>query len=67
MDEKMTKLADALDWDVDGLTPDTPLDTLQWDSMAMLTVIAVARGNGKTVSGSQVRDMQTVGDVLAAI
>lgn len=67
MDEKMVKLADALDWDVGGITPDTPLDTLQWDSMAMLTVIAVARGNGKTVSGSQVREMKTVGDVLAAI
>ena len=51
MNEKIEKLADALDWDVSNVTPETHLDTLQWDSMAMLTIVAVARANGKVVKG----------------
>lgn len=65
--EKIEKLADALDWDASALIPETHLDEMQWDSMAMLTVIAVARAAGKTVSGAQLRDMKTVADVLAVI
>ena len=67
MDEKIEQVADALDWDMSSLTPDTRLDELQWDSMAMLTIIAIARANGKTVSGAQIRAMETVGDILSAI
>ena len=65
--EKIEKLADALDWDSSSMTPETHLDEMQWDSMAMLTVIAVARAAGKSVSGAQLRDMKTVADVLAVI
>ena len=67
MNEKMEKLADALDWDVSNVTPETHLDTLQWDSMAMLTVIALARANGKVVKGDDLKKMVTVADVIAAI
>lgn len=67
MNEKIEKLADALDWDASKITPETQLDTLAWDSMAMLTVVALARSAGKTVSGAQVREMKTVGDVINAI
>lgn len=67
MNEKIEKLADALDWDVSTIAPETRLDELQWDSMAMLTVISLARIGGKTVSGAQLREMETVGDVIAAI
>ena len=67
MNEKIEQLADALEWDAPSLTSDTRLDELQWDSMAMLTIVAIARANGKTVSGAQIREMQTVGDLLSAI
>lgn len=67
MNEKIEKLADALDWDVSDVTPDTHLDTLQWDSMAMLTVVALARANGKVVKGDELKKMVTVADVIAAI
>ena len=67
MNEKIEKLADALDWDVANVTPETHLDTLQWDSMAMLTVVAVARANGKVVKGVDLKNMVTVADVIAAI
>lgn len=67
MNEKMEKLADALDWDVSNVTPEAHLDTLQWDSMAMLTVIALARANGKVVKGDDLKKMVTVADVIAAI
>lgn len=67
MNEKIEKLAGALDWDSSKILPETDLDTLEWDSMAMLTVIALARAAGKKVSGAEVREMKTVADVLAVI
>lgn len=67
MEEKIEMLADALEWDASKMSPETHLDEFGWDSMAMMTVIAVARASGKTVSGDQIRAMVTVGDLLAAI
>ena len=67
MNEKIEKLADALDWDLSAVKPETRLDTLQWDSMAMLTVIALARASGKTIKGDDLRKMVTVADVVAAM
>lgn len=64
--EKIEKLADILDRDVGEIVPDTRLDELGWDSMGMLSVIALARANGKVVTGSQVREFVTLGDVLKA-
>lgn len=66
MDERIEKLADVLDQDAASLTPTTVLDDIGWDSMGMLSVIALAKTNGKTITGSQVREFQTVGDILAA-
>lgn len=67
MNEKLAKVVDALDWDAAAVTPETRLDELTWDSMAMLTVVALARAEGKTVTGDQLRAMVTVGDLLAAL
>ena len=67
MNEKIEKLADALDWDASNVKLETHLDTLQWDSMAMLTVVALARANGKVVKGDDLKKMVTVADVVAAI
>ena len=62
--EKMGKLADVLDQDPGVLTADTPLDTIGWDSMAMLSVIALAKTNGKTITGAQIRAFKIVNDIL---
>ena len=64
--EKINKLADILDKEPDGLTADVKLDEIGWDSMGMLSVIALARANGRTITGAQVRDFETVGDILLA-
>lgn len=64
--EKLEKIADILDAEVADVKPETELDTLSWDSMAMLSIIAVARTNGKVVTGAQVREFKTVADVLSA-
>lgn len=65
-EEKMAKLASVFDCEVDALKPDTALDGLGWDSMAMLTVISVARQNGKKITGADVRQLKTIADIMAA-
>ena len=62
--EKIDRLADVLDQDSGTLKADTPLDTIGWDSMGMLSVIALAKTNGKTITGAQIRAFETVGDIL---
>ena len=64
--EKIDKLADVLDQDPSALTMGTPLDTIGWDSMGMLSVIALAKTNGKTITGAQIRAFKTVDDILSA-
>lgn len=63
--EKMDQLAEV--FETTNLTADTQLDTLAWDSMAMLSVIALAKQNGKVVTGAQMREMKTVSDILAVL
>ena len=64
--EKLARVADVLDQEVGALNADTPLDTIGWDSMGMLSVIALAKTNGKTITGPQIRAFSTVGDILKA-
>lgn len=64
--EKLDKIADMLDADAGALSAETRLDEIGWDSMGMLSVIALAKTNGKTVTGAQVRAFETVGDILNA-
>ena len=64
--EKLEKLADVLDQDVGALSVDTSLDEIGWDSMGMLSVIALAKTNGKTITGAQIRSFEIVGDILQA-
>lgn len=49
------------------INAETQLDEIGWDSMAMLSVMAIAKQNGKTITGSQMREMETVGDILQAL
>ena len=68
LEEKQTALGDVLDCAAEALTPGTPLDTLGWDSMARVTLIAVARTRFNVrISGSELKSFQTVGDVFAAL
>ena len=64
--EKLEKLADVLDQDIGSLSADTLLDDIGWDSMGMLSVIALAKTNGKTITGTQIRSFEVVGDILQA-
>lgn len=65
MDELLQKLAVTLD--VDRVTPDTSLEDLAWDSMAMLGVIALGRTRGKKITGDMLKGMKTVADIIAAL
>lgn len=64
--EKIDRLADVLDQDSGALNAETQLDEIGWDSMGMLSVIALAKSNGKTITGAQIRAFETVGDILQA-
>ena len=64
--EKIDKLADVLDQDSGALNAETRLDEIGWASMGMLSVIALAKSNGKTITGTQIRAFETVGDILQA-
>jgi len=64
--EKIERLADVLDRDAGELNEVTKLDEIGWDSMGMLSVIALAKQNGKTITGAQIRAFTTVGDILKA-
>ena len=64
--EKIDRLADVLDQDSGALNAETRLDEIGWDSMGMLSVIALAKSNGKTITGTQIRAFETVGDILQA-
>ena len=67
-EEKLEALADALDRDVVEVSPETNLTALGWDSMAMLGVIAMAKARfGKKIAGAQIREFETVQDILSAL
>lgn len=63
--DNIEALADVLEVDAGELTKDTQLDTLSWDSMAMLSVMAISKAHGKGMTGAQVRAVKTIGDILA--
>ncbi len=63
--EKMTALEELFEVDSGKIVAETALDTLQWDSMSMLSVIALVNEHfGKRVSGAQIKAFKTVGDIL---
>ena len=64
-EEKLDALAEMFDRDAAELNPDTQLDDIAWDSMAMLSVIAMAKTRfGKKITGAQIREFKTVQDIL---
>lgn len=66
--EKIEVLADVLDRDAGEITPETRLDEIGWDSMAMLGVIAMAKTRfDKKITGAQIREFETVQDILCIL
>lgn len=59
-------LADILNAPAGTLTPETPLDGVTWDSMALLAYLAFLRFHfGKTLPNVSCADFTTVADLLA--
>lgn len=63
----LEEIADIFDVDVEEITAETSLDDLEWDSMAMLGVMALAKAHGNSVSGETIRGMRTVADIMAVL
>ena len=64
-EEKLDLLAEVFDRAPGTLTPETRLDELGWDSMAMLSVIAVVKARfGRKIPGAELRAFETVADIL---
>ena len=63
--EKLEALAEVFECDAGSLKSETPLDDLAWDSMAMLSVIALVKARfNKKLPGAEIRAFTTVGDIL---
>ena len=66
--EKLEVLAEVLDRDVDEVKPETELETIGWDSISMLGVIAMAKTRiDKKIPGAKIREFETVQDILSAL
>jgi acyl carrier protein len=66
--EKIEALEELFEQDSGTITPETMLDKLQWDSMAMLSIIALVNERfGKPLTGSQLKNFKTVQDILAVM
>ena len=66
--EKIGLLEEMFEAEAGALKPETALDTLQWDSMAMLSLIALVNERfGKKLAGAQIRSMKTVADIVAVM
>ncbi|MGI5923179.1 MAG: acyl carrier protein [Lentisphaerae bacterium] len=63
--ENIEALADIFETDASSLTKETILKDIGWDSMTMLSVMALSKAHGKNLNGDQVRALVTVGDLLA--
>ena len=63
-DQLYRNLEEMLELDAGTLKGDETLSSLNWDSMAVISFIALADGNfGASVPVSKLKDAQTVGDL----
>lgn len=64
-EEKTEALAELFDVDETQIKDDVALDTLAWDSMAMLSLIALVKARcNRKLPGNEVRALKTIGDVF---
>lgn len=65
LNDKLEALAEIFDCDAGELKPETALDTLAWDSMAMLSLIALVKAKfDKKLPGAEIRAFTTIQDIL---
>jgi len=65
LNEKIDILADVFDCDAGEIKPEIRLDEIGWDSMTMLSVIAMVKTRfNKKIAGVQIREFKTVQDIL---
>ena len=65
--EKLALIEEVLDVEEGSLSPETELaDVDEWDSIAALSLIVMLDEKfKKTVSGAQIKALETVNDILA--
>ena len=65
--KKMELIAEVLEVEVEGLTPETKLGDLdEWDSIALISFIAMMDDEfDKIINGSVVKEQKTVADLMA--
>ena len=64
----LDQLADALDVDPNILQPDLRLEDIDWDSLAVISTIAIVDSvYGKMLSGEKIQNCTTFQDVLDLI
>ena len=65
--EKLALIEEVLDVEEGSLSPETELaDVDEWDSIAALSLIVMLDEKfEKTVSGAQIKALETVNDILA--
>lgn len=61
-------LAEMMETDAKGITLESALADLVWDSMAVVSFIAMADAKyGKSVSATHLRDAKTVADLFVLV
>lgn len=67
--EKLAKLEEMLEVELGTLIPETVLaDLEEWDSIAVISFIALMDDEfEKTIKSSQIKEFQTIADVLAVM
>lgn len=63
--EFLTKMADALEVEAHAISVDTPLSALDWDSLAIISTIAlVDECLGEVISAEKIAKCHTIGDII---
>ena len=63
--EFLSKLADALEVDANVISIETSLSSINWDSLAIISTIAlVDECLGKVISAEKIAEWQTIGDIV---
>lgn len=66
MDNRLEKLGDIFDVAPETLTPETQLSSLDWDSMAKITLIVLLQDDyQKNIDVDSIDELTTIGDILA--
>ena len=65
LEKKLELISEILDTDVEELNPETEISSLEWDSIATLSFIAMMDEEfGKEIKGTQIRNFKTIQDAL---